>query len=242
MDSLPLEIINIILNKTDPKDYTNFILAYDRALELWLDETIRKIYKEQFIEHVITDYQDYYIRIDTGKYHGKYTQYYYNTKKLMNTIDYIDGKKHGRDIKYHDNICYDYGYINDKINGKCMTYYADSNQLMTVYTYVNDKYHGKHMYYNKNGKILFDIDYLEDSYDGKYLEYYNNGNLKLDFNYRCHAPNGLCLTYHYNGGLNISEYYINGLLYGERIVYHKYGEIELRQEYVNNILINTTQY
>ena len=30
MDSLPLEIINYIVNKVNPLDYTNFILAFDR--------------------------------------------------------------------------------------------------------------------------------------------------------------------------------------------------------------------
>ena len=98
MDSLPLEIINTILNKTNPKDYTNFILAYDRALELYNDKKLRQNYKEQFVRHIVTAMSNYYIRIDTGKMHGKHTEYWHDTKERYYQTDYLNGKN-------MENIC-----------------------------------------------------------------------------------------------------------------------------------------
>ena len=166
MNELSLEIINCILYNINPKDYTNFILAYDQALELWYDKNIRKRYKEQFITYVETVYtkhwnheaigklyQRYYIRKDTGEKHGRYLQYWSNGNLYCKEY-YINGLIHCKRIEwsYIGELYYVIDYVYGLLNGKLIEF-RPNGKVKREENFVNDKIHGKCIKYTITGSI-----------------------------------------------------------------------------------------
>jgi antitoxin component YwqK of YwqJK toxin-antitoxin module len=166
MDSLPIEIIEMIFMFVNPKDYTNFILSYDIALYFWRNKKTRKKYKEQYLQVIRGNFRYkpemyfvYYIRIDNGKNHGKYTSYYKNGQIRVD-IAYQNGKRHGKYIEYYENgqLCINTTYQNDQMHGKYIKYY-ESGKIQINTTYQNGKRHGKYTSHYKNGQICEDLTY-----------------------------------------------------------------------------------
>jgi antitoxin component YwqK of YwqJK toxin-antitoxin module len=151
MDSLPIEIIEIIFLFVNPKDYTNFILSYNATLCFWRNKKIREKYKGQYLRVVREDFIDgsgmytiKTVRVDNGKNHGKYVEYYKN-----------------------DQICIDTTYRNDKIHGKYVEYHKDGRLWMDI-TYKSGRICGKYIEYYKDGQIM-------DRYNiSNYLQYIAN--------------------------------------------------------------------
>ena len=200
MNLLPLEIIDYIVSKVDPKDYTNYILAFDKGLEIWYNKDLRKKYKEQYLTYIETFNESYYVRKDNNKNHGTYLGYYNNRLKCV--ISYINGKKHGKCMSYHKNgHLWQCGYYDtNKMNGRYLEYY-ENGQLRYMIDNVNNMKHGKYLEYNRNGYLFRDIDYVNNMKHGKYLEYHDN------------------CQFHY-----ITNY-VNGKKYGERTVCYKNGRL-----------------
>jgi antitoxin component YwqK of YwqJK toxin-antitoxin module len=146
MDSLPIEIIEIIFLFVDPKDYTNFILSYDIALYFWRNKKIRERYKGQYLRVVREDFVDdpgayaiKTIRVDNGKNHGKYVEYYKNGQICIDTT-----YQNIRDIS--------------RMHGKYTNYY-ENGQICIDTTYQNNQRHGKFTSYRRNGQIWRDTTY-----------------------------------------------------------------------------------
>lgn len=183
MDTLPLEIINYIIIRVNPLDYTNFILSYDRVMELWYDEDLRRKYKEQFLICIETINEMYYIRTDNSKKHGKY-EHYHDNGKLSFSMDYVDGVEHGKYLEYYDDnqLKFNIDYINDQEHGKYLSYYSNG-QLWYDIDYKNGMRHGKCLGYQVNGKLSCNIDFIADLRHGKCLEYNEEGQLYCDAEY-----------------------------------------------------------
>jgi hypothetical protein len=169
MDSLPVEIIELIFMFVNPKDYTNFILSYDVALLLWKSETSEK-YKQQYLRVVREDfvigsgiYAIKTIRVDNGEKHGKCTEYHENGQIRINKT-YQNGQLHGKYVKYYENgqICEDiiYQIICDisQIHGKYISYYKNG-QIWEDTTYQNSQIHGKYIRYYENSQVCEDTTY-----------------------------------------------------------------------------------
>jgi antitoxin component YwqK of YwqJK toxin-antitoxin module len=185
MDSLPIEITEIIFIIINPKDYTNFILSYDVALCFWRNKKIREKYKEQYLRVIRKDFtndpETYVIktiRVDNGKNHGKYTEYYENGQIWIDTT-YQNDQKHGKYTEYHKNgqIWIDTTYQNDQKHGKYTCYH--NGQILIDTTYQNGQKHGKYTEYHKNGQIWIDTTYQNDQKYGKYI-CYHNGQIWID--------------------------------------------------------------
>lgn len=238
MNSLPLEVINIILNKTNPKDYTNFILAYNKALELYNDKKLRQNYKEQFIRHIITELTNYYIKVDSGKYHGKFIEYYDDGEVYL-SIDYVNGKKHGKYWCYGKgtNICHTTEYINDKRHGKDIKTIDDN--IIIDHTYENDVKHGRCLdYYNNHttqSQIRFDITYVNGLCHGKYKSYFTNGQLLYEMNFINNKKHGELFKYYDNGQLYYSKTYADNRMIGRYMEYDRDGNIRHNIEYVEYV-------
>jgi antitoxin component YwqK of YwqJK toxin-antitoxin module len=117
MDSLPVEIIEVIFMFVNPKDYTNFILSYDIALLLWRSET-REKYKGQ------------YLRVVRKKFRNKSKIY------VVKTIRVDNGKKHGRWANYDESgqIITEITYRNDRFHGGYINYYKNGElRIITMY-------------------------------------------------------------------------------------------------------------
>ena len=183
LDMMPMDIIHIIMMNIHPKDYTNFILAYDVAQEVWNYAIGRKWYKEQFITYIETDHETYSVRKDNDKKHGKSLSYYPDGK-LHYVTDYVNGNMHGKHLEYYVNsqLHYDIDYVNGNIHGKYLVYY-DNGKLLCDIDFVNGRRLGKYMNYYDNGQLQHDIDYVNGRIHGKYLIYCKNGQLHLSYNY-----------------------------------------------------------
>jgi hypothetical protein len=170
MDSLPVEIIKIIFMFVNPKDYTNFILSYDVALCFWRNKKTREKYKEQYLRDIREDFADdpgtyviKTIRVDNGKNHGKYIEYYKNGQMRINkTYRNIRDKSqiHGKYTSYYKNgrICENMTYQNSQIHGKYTRYY-ENGQVCTINIY-------------ERGKLVKNIKILSTS---KKFTHKNNG-------------------------------------------------------------------
>ena len=115
MDTIPLEIIDHILNMLNPESYNNYILAYDRATELWYNINSRKKYKNYFLEYISINRLQYHIRRDNYRRHGK--QYTLREDgSIADTINYVNGIVNGKAIFYYPNgnISCDKDYINGR--------------------------------------------------------------------------------------------------------------------------------
>jgi antitoxin component YwqK of YwqJK toxin-antitoxin module len=169
MDSLPIEIVEIIFMFVNPKDYTNFVLSYNIALYFWRNKKTRERYKEQYLriirEEFVYDLSHVIkvIRVDNGKNHGKYAKYYENGKKWVDTT-----YQNIRDVS--------------RIHGKYISYYENGNICIDT-TYKNGQIHGKYICYYKNGQICIDTTYRNGQRYGKYIEYYSNGQIQTNIIY-----------------------------------------------------------
>lgn len=98
----------------------------------------------------ITTYDIDYVN---GKIHGKYIKYHCNGK-IENELNYIDGKIIGKTCSYYDdgNIATECTYVDGKIEGKYISYGRIYNENITIeiYNYVNGKANGKAYKYNYN--------------------------------------------------------------------------------------------
>jgi antitoxin component YwqK of YwqJK toxin-antitoxin module len=99
-------------------------------------------------------------RNDKGQLHGIQIGYYYdNPGQIMYKHNYINGHKHGEQLRYYETgqIMYKYNYINGYQHGEKIGYYSNG-EIMYKQNYINDQYHGEQIGYYKNGQIDY-IDY-----------------------------------------------------------------------------------
>jgi antitoxin component YwqK of YwqJK toxin-antitoxin module len=198
MDSLPIEIIEIIFMFINPKDYTNFVLSYDVALCFWKNKKIRERYKEQYFRVVREDFTDNpethvikTVRVDNGKKHGKYVEYYKNGQIFVDTTyrNIRDiSRIHGKCISYYENgqIYEDATYqiicdVSQK-HGKYTSYF-ENGQIWEDTTYQNSQIHGKYIRYHQNGQLYINATYQNGERCGKYAEYYENGQTQTEITY-----------------------------------------------------------
>ena len=186
MDSLPIEIINLILLKTNTKDYTNFILAYSRVLELWKMETNRKEYKEQYIRtvHEPKKLQTKTIRVDTGVQHGICTTFYEDGKKKI-VENYKNGRRHGLYLAYYNNgnIHTEQYFVDGIKQGLCSAYFMHGGLCARV-NYKDDEHHGEYLTFYNNGMIHITANYNRNRLCGKYATHDNKGNIISSYDYQ----------------------------------------------------------
>jgi antitoxin component YwqK of YwqJK toxin-antitoxin module len=195
MDSLPIEIIETIFMFVNPKDYTNFILSYNVALQLWRSEKIRNKYKEQYLRIIREDFVDNSgiyvmktIRVDNNERHGKYIIHYENGQIWMDAA-YQNSKIHGKCIEYHKNgqIRLNTTYQNGRMRGKYTRYYENGQIWIDTTCQIirgKSQMHGKYVEYYENGMLHKDTTCRKDQIHGKYVEYYENGEIYKDIMYK----------------------------------------------------------
>lgn len=100
---------------------------------------------EEYNTEISNQYKD-------GLKDGKWETY--KNGSLIITSYFIEGKKNGPYIEYHDNgiISTEGSFIDDKRDGKWISYYI-------------------------NGSLKYDRNYKDDRLDGYFIEYYWNGNI-----------------------------------------------------------------
>jgi antitoxin component YwqK of YwqJK toxin-antitoxin module len=241
MDSLPLELVGIIIQYCPPKNGLEYAIAYDVAYKVFKDPIFNKSYKSQFLEKISTVNKKCTIRKDTGKKHGKYLQYYQSGLLWKNAV-YWNGEKHGKCIRYYKNgqIYEDATYQISQIHGKCLEYY-ENGQIYIDTTYKNGQRHGKYLRYYKNGQLQIDTTYQIicdiSQIHGKYTSYYENGQIQMDTTYKNNQKHGKFLQYYKNGQLWIDTTYQIicdiSQIHGKYLQYHKNGQTYIDTTYKN---------
>ena len=118
-----------------------------------------------------------------GKRDGEYTQWYRpvhivyeyrfdHISQVRRKIHYLQGKRHGKYIKYHPNgvIQHERMYHSGLLNGE-FTAYHDNGQLFWQVLYVDGKRQGFMKRYNKEGVLLGTEQYYNDIQVGEYRVY-----------------------------------------------------------------------
>jgi antitoxin component YwqK of YwqJK toxin-antitoxin module len=107
--------------------------------------------------------------------------------KLMVTIEYKHGKKHGKEISYFRN-----GQINE------------------VKTWKNDTMHGPWLWYYDNGKPRMKANYVNGVRDGYYMYYHQDGSTYISGYYKNNLRDGKWKFNYLDKSLNKTIIYHNG--------------------------------
>jgi antitoxin component YwqK of YwqJK toxin-antitoxin module len=132
--------------------------------------------------------EEEYFQID-GKKHGLYTHHDHKGFKV-NTIEYVDGLKHGEYISYHNfsnNISYKCHYNNGIKVGEAIFYY-ENGQIDNICNYKDGKIEGMRYWYfesddNSPGNIKKSCNHIDGLRQGECIIYYSNGTIKSIWNY-----------------------------------------------------------
>ena len=125
-----------------------------------------------------------------GKLKGEFIQYEDSisepSDKISYIVNYIDNKKHGKEIKYY-NSCepsYETEYYDGLKNGVEYIYYPDGMGIKCQVSFKNGKKFGEEIgFYSGSNGVKYRCNYFEGKIDGFFKNYYENGNLKSEVNY-----------------------------------------------------------
>lgn len=188
--------------------------------------------------------------IINDKMEGEYKSYYINGN-LHFISNYVNGIKHGTEIKYHfsedinGKIYKTCNYKDGELHGKLIRYYK--NGIINTIEYYEDGYkEGECKYYNEKGLLDEVINYINDSMDGYYYKY-NDGVLETKCEYFKDEYTGESLVgdyinYYPNGSIKYICCYDDGQKNGEYIEYYesiddKNGKIKAKGNYESNYKI-----
>ena len=114
-------------------------------------QRIEKEWDGEFGEHHKVRYN-----MVNGKIEGKFELFVDNI--LHEVIEYVNGDRHGKYIKYCDNkqyssfIKYECNYVNGKLEGECKEY-SEEGKLMKKYNFANGNINGIYINYYEDGTI-----------------------------------------------------------------------------------------
>ena len=154
----------------------------------------------------------------------------YDYGKLINDIEYINGKLNEKGYDENGNIIYE--IING--NGKKILYNS-TGKIIFEGIYSNGKLNGNVRIYEKNfGKLIFEGEYLDGEKNGKGKEYINNELIFEGEYLNGERWNGYGKEYRWNKELLFEGEYLNGKRwngYGKE--YRWNNEIDFEGKYIN---------
>lgn len=181
-----------------------------------------------------------------GRIEGKY----YNFRERTE-IDYVNGKKHGKYMKYdsNENILIECSYSDNKLNGEYKSYnnviydneydYDDSVVISCIY--VDGKIHGTFKYNDNIEKKYMITTYNNGIEDGIRYIYDYSGNLIVEFEIHDGKKNGKGYEYKYASyGRYVAkeENYKNDICEGMQKYYNEYGHLLKSQDSETTIYEN----
>lgn len=132
--------------------------------------------------------------------------------KLINTIEYKDGLKNGKeknyDIENKGELVSEFDWVNDKLHGKVV--YYNNGAVGSMWETRYGKKNGKSIYRENNGKLVNIEMYKDDKLDGKCIYYFDDGNtVQMMINYKNDAKDGEFIQYGFNGEIRFHCWYKN---------------------------------
>lgn len=144
------------------------------------------------------EYTEYYISGNIkskgfyldDKLKGEFIQYEDSisepSDKISYLVNYIDNKKHGKEIKYY-NSCEpsnETEYYDGLKNGIEYIYYPDYMGVKCQVSFKNGNKFGEEIgFYPGSNVVKYRCNYVKGKIDGVFRNYYENGNLKSEVNY-----------------------------------------------------------
>ena len=172
--------------------------------------------------------------------------FYNDTAKVVLQISYLEGKKNGLRITYHEKERIEENFVDDLKQGQTNYYFNDGRIRQVVY-YVDGLEEGtakefskadgrviKLIYYKKG--FISDMEYI-NRMDGAGLKqgvwkyFYNNGNLKLEGEYKNGVEHGYFKEYTEDGNLILTSKYIDGILQED---VSELVKLDIKKEYYPN--------
>lgn len=140
---------------------------------------------------------------------GINTYYYENSKKIKQTVEFKDGKRHGELKEYYRNgiLKVRQYYKNDTLNDSSFFYHENGN--LSYFQYLkNFEKEGTWKKYNKQGKVYEEINFKDDYKEGKHNIYtYKTLKLLESYNYSNGMKEGEQKLFYNNGNPKAVLYY-----------------------------------
>jgi len=180
---------------------------------------------------------------------------YYNSGVKNATIEYYEGKKHGRHVFYdvsgrlqlirfynHGEII-GYSYLDKsgteiamiplaKESGKIKAFF-DTGKVSKIMEYKYGNFINSYKSYAYNGTLIEEIKYVDGDYHGIRKAFFSNGKVKKETNYNHGEKNGTQSIYFENGNKKEELIFTNGVEHGMSFLYDETGKIKTKKEYFN---------
>ncbi|TXG38474.1 toxin-antitoxin system YwqK family antitoxin [Seonamhaeicola maritimus] len=233
LDSLPNRIEKLFDMETDSLIKT-----------VWKknNEEYKRIYEDGYYNHFYSNKGEIIIEeglVKNNLEQGLWKRYWNTNGTLKQTINFRDGKKHGKRVNYWENgNTKDISNWNmDKQFGQGIIYYE--NGKIEEENHVKDgKLHGIVKEYYKSGNIKSKDKYWNGKKCDTSKTFYENGNLKelqlIDFDSLTLNSSGKEFRYFSNGNLKVEVEFVNFKANGNLIIYNEDGVIIERSKKLDN--------
>lgn len=122
-------------------------------------------------------------------------------------------------------------YVNKKKHGRWI-YYHQNDTISSVENYDNGVEEGEWTNYYPSGKVSERFSYSNGLKNGKYTSYFSNGSKKMETTYVDGTINGPCIHFHMNGKPMSRGDYENGLQQGKWIFMSESGTVDSTKVYI----------
>ena len=108
--------------------------------------------------------------------------YYPDTHDTLSVQLYLDGKEHGRWVKYHPDgsLMEERFFDHGKKTGIMKGWWANG-QLQSLYHFYNDEYEGECSDWNDKGVLIRRMHYIKGHEDGLQQQWYDDGSVRSNY-------------------------------------------------------------
>lgn len=164
---------------------------------------------------------------------------YYSNGKKQNSIEYKDGKIHGKIEGWHSNgnKQVEGQIVNGQKTGVWTAWYENGNKIRQG-AFENSKEEGEYTWWFENGQISKKGTYHVGIADGKWEWYYENGQKKQEGTLRGETNDGIWKDWYENGKQKMIGAFKNGVQDGQWTWWDENGNIKAKKMYKDGELID----
>jgi len=179
------------------------------------------------------------IQYKNGKEHGKSLYYFDRPNTLEIEVEMKNGKRNGEFRRYFENGNIDTYcvYKNDTIVGQ-ETMYLPNGSKTQVFTYKNGKRNGPHLAYHITGELKIEGGFKDDMYDGQWTYYDERGVIVGEGAFT--SGRGDVIFYDPNGQKARLTHYENNKKDGKEVYYNSDGTVLKEIVYKQDRIISQT--
>jgi antitoxin component YwqK of YwqJK toxin-antitoxin module len=226
LNELPNDILNKIINVSNYEDSININ---------YLDRDLNSRYPKSYLQSISK----------VKEPHGIIRTYYDNKKTQLNeVINYRNGVKHGKYLKYYKLknrkskliLEQDVNYKDGKLDGENLSYY-DNGQLESFSLYKENR-EIYNIAYDESGDKICKRIYTDDYYDSIVIDYTEMDDDEILITSKKDNYTKEETWKHGKLSLNIDEKIINGVRHEKITKYYPNGTIKEENNYLNGVLVH----